>query len=127
MENTFMIPTPQLSQLPFDLFVFAGAGYVFGRLNSVNERLLTGVLAVASIANHILFQIVSRWINPKLNEKFELNFSSGAVYTGTNAVVMIATLIAAQQLELLSRNWAGVLIFGSLAIFAARLRVLAAG
>jgi hypothetical protein len=122
-----MIPTPQLSQLPFDTLIFSAAGYVMGRLANVNERLAAAVLAIASIANHILFQIVDRWINPQLKDRFELNLSSGAIYTGTNGAVAIATILAAQQLDLLSRHWAGVLIFGSLAIFAARLRVLAAG
>lgn len=121
-----MIPTPQLSQLPFDLFIFGAGGYIMGRLTHVNERLSAAVLAIASIANHILFQIVDRWINPKLNEKFEFNFSSSAIYTGTNAIVSVATIIAAQQFDLISRSWAGILIFSSLAIFAARLRVLAA-
>jgi hypothetical protein len=114
-----MIPTPQPSQLPFDTLFFGATGYILGRLSHVNERLLAGVLVIASTANHILFQIANRWIQP------HLGFSSEAIYTGTNTLATIATIVAAQQLDLLSRHWAGVLIFGSLAILASRLRILA--
>lgn len=114
-----MIPTPQLSQLPFDTLLFGGAGYILGRLSNVNERLLAGVLTIASIANHILFQVANRWIPPYLG------FSSEAIYMGTNTLATIATIIAVQQLDLLSRRWAGVLIFGALAVLASRLRILA--
>lgn len=121
-----MIVTPHLSHLPFDIFLYSGAGYLLGRLALVNEHLSAIVLATASIANHIIFQVTNQWIRPFITQKFQLkkDLSSESIYVGTHAVVSILTIIAAQQLNLLSRRVAGLFIFCSLGILGARISLL---
>jgi hypothetical protein len=113
-----MIATPQLEQIPFETLLFGAIGGALGFLGKVNAKLSVAVLVIANLANHILFQIAHRLIEPKLN------ISSEATYAATNAVVATITFIAAQQLNLISRRVAGSLMFLSGLIFMARLRVL---
>ena len=113
-----MIAIPRLTQLPFDILITGGIGYAIGYLAEINAKFSAQVLVIASLANHILFQIVNHWVRPKLG------ISAKAIYTGTNSVVAIATILAVTQLELISRRMAGMLIFASLGILAARLKIL---
>lgn len=113
-----MIATPQPSHIPYDTLVWGVIGYVAGRFAEVNAKFAAAVLVIASLANHILFQIA----NHKIGLKF--NISSEAVYTATNAVIAMTTILVCQQLELMSRRMAGCLIFTSLAVLAARLKIL---
>lgn len=114
-----MIATPKFSDILFDTPIMGGIGYTIGLYAGVNAQLSATVLAVASFANVILFQMANRWIRPLLN------VSPEAIYTGTNTIVTVITTLAARQFELISRRMTCVCIFASLGILAARLRILA--
>lgn len=113
-----MIAIPRLNQLPFDTIILGGSGHLFARLYGMNEHLSTVVLMVAAIANQILFHIADLLIRPRLN------ISSEAIYTVTNAIVTTSTILAAQQLSLISRRWASLLMFGSLLLLTTRVKYL---
>lgn len=114
-----MLATPELSQIPFDAMMMGGIGYAIGHLAEANTRLWAAILAIASLANHIFFQAASYWLRPRLN------LSSESIYAGTNLAVMATTVLVVRELELISRRMAGILIFASLGILAARLKVIA--
>jgi hypothetical protein len=115
-----MFVTPQLSQIPYDILAWSGIGYAIGRFAEVNAKLAAEVLVIATLANHILFQMANQWIAPKFQ------ISSEAIYTATNAVIAMTTILVCQQLELISRRMAGCLVFTSLAVLLARLKIIAA-
>lgn len=114
-----MIPTPQFSQFPIDAFVMGGLGYALSCFNGVDEKLGIGIFVIASLANQILFHAVNYCVSSKLE------ISASAIYTGTNAAVTMTAIIAARHLELISRRLVGIFMFASLAVLAARLKILA--
>lgn len=120
-----MIAIPKLSHLPFDTLLMGGIGFALGRLAQVNERLSASVLAVTSIANYILFEAANRFVRPFLNRIIRpLEISPEALYTGTNALVWTATILAAQSLDLISGRIAGLGLFVVAGVLATRISLL---
>jgi hypothetical protein len=120
-----MIAVPERSQILFESLLLGGIGFVGGTISHADAPLAASVLIIGNIANHILFELGDAWVRPQLSSlRHSLKFSSEAIYVGTNSVVTVATILAAQQLELLSRRMASVLIFMSLAVLAARISIL---
>ena len=115
-----MCATPQIIQLPFDITISGGVGYGLGRLYGVDERLAAITLSVASLANQLLFHITNYAVGSKFN------LSPAAIYAGTNALSATATILALQQMELISQRFAGMLIAGAAIIFISRLKILSA-
>lgn len=121
-----MIAAPKLSQLPFDVLLMGGTGYVLGRLTQVDAKLSALVLTVSSISNYVLFTVANRWLKPLLNHSFALPYiSTQAVYTGTSALVSAITIFTAYQFKLISLSFAGVALLVSGVNLLARLRILA--
>ncbi len=122
-----MIIIPKQSQVPYIFLASAGAGYGVGKISNaafdiqVNPAHLATAFAITTLANWIFFELSVKVIN----KYYEYKFSPEAIYTGSNATVCILASLAAQQFDLISNHTAGLLIFGSLLVLAARISILA--
>ena len=120
-----MIYTPEWSQAPVETLLMAGLGFVAGKVFNVNAELVATIAAVSTVANYLLFTVATRWIAPRLHEMQSwIDVSDELTYTITCALVSVITCIAMNQFDLISRRLAGILIFGSLAAFTGRLRII---
>lgn len=115
-----MIKLPQASELPFEMLLATGIGYGAGRIWEGNPKLLALVMAVSTIADLILFKLTK-----PIGQV--LNFSAEAVYSVTSLAASATTVCALFRLNQVSQSMAGFYIFGSLAIFFAKLSILSKG
>jgi hypothetical protein len=121
-----MINIPHANELTSETLLMAGIGFVVGKIMQVNTLLSTSVLVIANLANHLLFALANNLAyDLDENEKkvFKL-MTPQVIYTSTNAVVSIVTILAAQSLDLISKRLAGTFIFVSLAVLVARIRII---
>lgn len=120
-----MICTPKMPHIPFDVAIMGGAGYVLGQLTQSDAKLSCAVSVATSLANYIFFGITNRWILPSINRSRVVKpISSEALYTATNLIVSIISVLAAEHLKIISRTVVGVSVFISAAVLIARIRIL---
>lgn len=118
-----MIHVPRLSHVPFDALIAGGVGFALGHLSKVDAKLSALTLAVASVANYLLFKSFDCFFRHAVKVK-DPAFASRAIYVTTNFVISSATIIAAKYFELLSNRMTVVCLFGSLGYLAVRLKLL---
>ncbi len=120
-----MILTPKLSQISFEALLLGGIGYALGRFANVDPKLSAQVLVIAGLANTILFAVTNYWGRSYLNRMiFPFHVSPQALYVGTNTLVSATAILAAQQLNLISRCVAGGALFVTAAVLLARISLL---
>ena len=99
--------TPTFSILPFSTVIWAGFGYVYGKLTGASPRIAAQVLAIWAFADAVFFLIA----RSSKHTQRELK----STYALTNLIVNSLTLVTMKQFNLLSAK--GTVALSCLTVF----------